>query len=91
MKWTRCSVCRMKFCVNNFDHRQIDRARYKFLGHWICPKCRHHEGEFFVKLMILTKRIALEEDRRDHQSPEKCKCDKHVIMRLMAKHEEVKL
>ena len=70
-KWTRCSICDKRICINNYPDRRIRVAHLRYKKLIICPWCKGHNGkrsaELILKMVAIAKTTALH--------TKKCNCE----------------
>jgi hypothetical protein len=93
MRWTKCFVCRRRFCVNNYEDRKVRVSQLKVKGKVLCPGCRRSpHGPRFVQLYLIAVAtwregcvsvlVGLDVD------PLACKCVGCVAGRVVARMDE---
>jgi hypothetical protein len=88
-RWTKCFVCRRRFCVNNYEDRKVRVNHLKVLGKVLCPGCKQSlYGPRFVQLYFLAIRTADACDHEDDLIHNGKTCTVCIASRIVAKIED---
>jgi hypothetical protein len=87
MKWTKCSICRGKFCVNNYADRRVRINQWKIAGKIVCPWCRGRDGVYLIQLRLIAEKLAAR--RNADCQVENCKCLSCVAYRVLEAHDSL--
>ena len=85
MKHAKCSLCRGKFCVNNYADHKVRIP--KIAGKIVCPWCAGRDGKYIIQLRLIAEAVSKK------QSPtclvENCKCLSCVAYRVLEAHDSL--
>lgn len=85
-KYSKCTLCRRKFCVNNYPDRKVRVNKHKIGGKIVCPWCAGRDGTFVIQLLIAAERWT--EMTAEHYS-DTCQCTACKLTRILRKHDEL--
>ena len=88
-KYARCTICRRRFCVNNYQDRKVRVRHLRIAGKIVCPSCKFRDGKFTIQLMLIAEKVGAEAILRCNNDPATCKCTGHVADRVLKAHEEL--
>jgi hypothetical protein len=88
-KFAKCSICRIRFVVNNYPDQKVRVKKYKIAGKIVCPWCQGRDAKYLIQLRLIAEQVAEFEKMSGCESPETCKCLSHVATRVLAAHDEL--
>ena len=93
MKYMKCSICRRKFCVNNYsDHKVRLWPQCRVAGKIVCLWCLGRDGKYIIQLRLIAEQIADHKMSYCNAEPQDrprdgCKCLACVAGRVIATHD----
>jgi hypothetical protein len=102
-KFAKCSICRIRFVVNNYPDQKVRVKKYKIAGKIVCPWCQGRDAKYLIQLRLIVEQVAEEPCPKRHNVPysksamdsffedldRTCKCKAHVAKRVLAAHDEL--
>lgn len=88
MRWAKCVLCKTRFCVNNYEDREVRDTR--IFKRWVCPWCMGHGGKDNLRRLLIVEKIVKDgvctfypgHHETEGELLKSCKCAYHVARRL---------